>query len=51
LLALEAMAWNLTPRREGRLRGRRPYDELGVDVGQAEKSWYDVVLNAEPRAS
>jgi hypothetical protein len=51
LLALEAMAWNLTPRREGRLRGRRPYDELGVDVGQAEKAWYDVVLNAEPRAA
>ncbi|MCU0655275.1 MAG: hypothetical protein MUF64_08300 [Polyangiaceae bacterium] len=51
LLALEALAWNLSERREGRLRGKRPYDELGVDVGQANEAWYDVVLNAERLAA
>jgi len=51
LLALEAIAWNLSERREGRLRGKRPYDELGVDVGQANEAWYDVVLKAEPQAA
>lgn len=51
LLALEAIAWNLSERRDGRLRGKRPYDELGVDVGQANEAWYDVVLNAEPQAA
>lgn len=51
LLALEAIAWNLMERREGRLAGKKPYDELGVDVGQAGKAWYDVVLDAEQRAA
>ena len=51
LLALEAIAWNLTERREGRLAGKKPYDELGVDVGQAGKAWYDVVLDAEQQAA
>jgi hypothetical protein len=51
LLALEAIAWNLSERREGRLRGKRPYDELGVDVDPANDVWYDVVLNAECAAA
>jgi hypothetical protein len=51
LLALEAIAWNLSERREGRLRGKRPYDELGVDVDPANDAWYDVVLNAECAAA
>lgn len=51
LLALEAIAWNLSERREGRLQGRRPYDVLGVDVKQAGQRWYDVVLDAAAQAA
>lgn len=51
LLALEAIAWNLSERRDGRLQGQRPYDVLGVDVGQHGQRWYDVVLDAEAAAA
>jgi hypothetical protein len=47
LLALHALAWNLTPRGDGRRKGRTPYAMLGVDLGQGDKPWYDVVLDAQ----
>jgi len=48
MLGLVALAWNLTPRRHpGRRRGRSPYGMLGVDIGQADKPWYDVLLDAQ----
>lgn len=46
LLSLSALAWNLTPRTEGRRKGRSPYEMLGVDLAQAERPWYDVLLDA-----
>ncbi len=46
MLALRALAWNLTPRAAGRRRGRSPYAMLGVDLGQGARRWYDVVLDA-----
>ncbi|MDI6773696.1 MAG: hypothetical protein QME77_14095, partial [bacterium] len=48
MLGLVALAWNLTPRRHpGRRRGLSPYGMLGVDIGQADKPWYDVLLDAQ----
>lgn len=47
LLSLVALAWNLTPRREGRRKGRSPYEMLGVDLGQGNRPWYDVLLDAQ----
>ena len=46
LLWLHALAWNLTPRREGRRKGRSPYEMLGVDIGQGNRPFYDVLLDA-----
>jgi hypothetical protein len=46
LLLLAALAWNLTPRAEGRRKRRSPYEMLGVDLAQAERPWYDVLLDA-----
>lgn len=46
-LALLAVKWNLTKRpTDRRLAGHSPYDVLGVDIGQANKPWYDVILDA-----
>jgi len=48
MLGLVALAWNLTPRQHpGRRRGLSPYGMLGVDIGQADKPWYDVLLDAQ----
>jgi hypothetical protein len=48
MLGLVALAWNLTPRRHpGRRKGKSPYGMLGVDIGQAGKSWYEVLLSAQ----
>jgi hypothetical protein len=47
LLSLVALAWNLTPRREGRRKGRSPYQMLGVDLGQGDRPWYDLLLDAQ----
>jgi hypothetical protein len=47
MLALHALAWNLTPRAEGRRKGRSPYAMLGVDLGQGDRPWYDVLLDAQ----
>lgn len=46
LLWLHALAWNLTPRQEGRRKGRSPYEMLGVDIGQGNRPFYDVLLDA-----
>jgi len=51
MLALVAMAWNLTPRRTpGWRQGQSPYGMLGIDIGQGDKPWYDVVLDAQARS-
>jgi len=48
MLGLVALAWNLTPRRHhGWRKGRSPYEMLGVDIGQGDKPWYDVLLDAQ----
>ena len=48
MLGLVALAWNLTPRRHpGKRKGKSPYGMLGVDIGQADKPWYDVLLSAQ----
>lgn len=44
MLWLHALAWNLTPRREGKRRGQSPYAMLGVDLGQGNRPFYDVLL-------
>ena len=46
-LSVLALRWNLTPRPAGGPRaGQRPYDLLGVDIGQGNKPWFDVLLDA-----
>ena len=46
-LALLALKWNLTERpADRRIAGQSPYDVLGVDIGQANTPWYDVILDA-----
>ncbi len=47
MLALTALRWNLTPRTQPSHRGRSPYEVLGVDWGQRDKRWYEVLLDAE----
>lgn len=48
MLGLVALAWNLTPRaHRGWRKGRSPYDMLGVDIGQGDRPWYDVLLDAQ----
>lgn len=48
MLGLVALAWNLTIRKHsGRRRGESPYGMLGVDIGQAGKTWFDVLLDAQ----
>ena len=50
MLALRALAWNLTPRRHANRRGHRsPYEMLGVDIGQGHRPWYEVLLEEERR--
>lgn len=44
-LWLHALPWNMTPRREGRRTGQSPYPMLGVDIGQGNRSFYDVLLD------
>jgi hypothetical protein len=46
MLALKGFAFSLTEREEGPRKGKRPYDLLGVELGQAGKPWYDVLLDA-----
>lgn len=46
-LALLALKWNLCRRpADRRIATKSPYDILGVDIGQANKPWFDVLLDA-----
>jgi hypothetical protein len=45
-MALNALAHNLTVRREGWRRGSSPYQMLGVDFARDGRPWYDVLLEA-----
>ena len=46
-LSVLVLRWNLTSRPAGGPRiGQHPYDILGVDIGQADKPWLDVLLDA-----
>lgn len=48
MLGLVALAWNLTPRKHSRRRkGQSPYGMLGIDIGQTDRPWYDVLLDAQ----
>ncbi|MBI4914564.1 MAG: hypothetical protein HY825_01840 [Acidobacteria bacterium] len=48
MLGLVALAWNLTPRSHpGRPKGKSPYEMLGIEIGQGDKPWYDVLLDYE----
>ena len=52
MLALKALAWNLSPRRHAGKRGHAsPYQMLGVNLGPVEQPWYDVLLQAEAKAA
>ena len=44
LLALVAMAWNLSPKREGKRRGPSPYARLGIDFADDTRPWYEILL-------
>jgi hypothetical protein len=44
LLALVALAWNLSPRTEGRRKGPSPYVRLGIDFADDTRPWYEVLL-------
>jgi hypothetical protein len=46
LLALVALAWNLTPRRDGRRRGASPYARLGIAFADDTRPWYELLLEA-----
>lgn len=45
-IALHALAFNLTPREQGRRKGVSPYAQLGVDLGQANRPWYELLRDA-----
>lgn len=50
MLALTVLRLNLTPRKSlRRVRGRSPYEALGVPLGSPDKRWFDVLLDAEAR--
>lgn len=44
LLALVALAWNLSPRREGKRRGPSPYARLGIDFADDTRPWHQILL-------
>lgn len=44
LLALVALAWNLSPKREGKRRGPSPYAILGIDFADDTRPWYEILL-------
>jgi len=50
LISLWAFCHNLTPRRSPRqTTTASPYNRLGVDIGQADKPWYDLLLGEVKR--
>lgn len=44
LLALVALAWNLSPRQEGKRRGPSPYARLGIDFADDARPWHQILL-------
>jgi hypothetical protein len=44
LLDLLALAWNLTPRKEGKRKGPSPYARLGIDFADDSRPWYAILL-------
>jgi len=44
LLALVALAWNLSPRQEGKRRGPSPYARLGIDFADDTRPWHQILL-------
>jgi len=44
LLALVALAWNLSPRLEGKRRGPSPYARLGIDFADDTRRWHQILL-------
>jgi hypothetical protein len=52
MLALHALAWNLSPRRHASRRHHQsPYTMLGVSVAADKLPWYDVLLREEGLAA
>lgn len=52
MLALHALAWNLSPRRHaGKRRHQSPYAMLGASIAREGIPWYDVLLRAEAAAA
>lgn len=50
LLSLHALAWNLRVRREGRRRGRSPFERLGVEFARDRRPWHEVLIEEMDRA-
>ncbi len=50
LLSLHALAWNLRVRKEGRRRGRSPFERLGVEFASDHRPWYEVLIEEMDRA-
>ncbi len=44
LMSLHALAWNLRVRKEGRRRGRSPFEQLGVEFASDHRPWYEVLI-------
>ena len=44
LLALVALAWNLSSTREGKRRGPSPYAQLGIDFADDTRPWHQILL-------
>lgn len=44
LLALFALAWNLSPQREGKRRGPSPYAQLGIDFADDTRPWHQILM-------
>jgi hypothetical protein len=44
LMSLHALAWNLRVRKEGRRRGRSPFERLGVEFASDHRPWYEVLI-------
>ena len=50
LMSLHALAWNLRVRKEGRRRGRSPFERLGVEFASDHRPWYEVLIEEMDRA-
>jgi hypothetical protein len=39
-----ALAWNLSPRQEGKRRGPSPYARMGIDFADDARPWHQILL-------